>query len=120
VPATPLPPSTQPQRPCPVPTQALADFYTVQPSLGGTLGAPDSPPTQQAAQQATEQQQPGEGPSCAASKDAGGGRSRAWLAEHILLPALRRHLAPAKKRASDGSVVELTRLEALYRVFERC
>jgi len=43
-----------------------------------------------------------------------------WEVEHVLLPALRLFLKPSKERASDGSVVELTRLERLYRVFERC
>ncbi len=47
-------------------------------------------------------------------------RRREWEAAHVLLPALRLFLRPPRERASDGTVVELTRLEHLYRVFERC
>lgn len=43
-----------------------------------------------------------------------------WEVEHVVLPALRLFLKPSNERANDGSVVELTRLERLYRVFERC
>lgn len=39
---------------------------------------------------------------------------------HVLLPAMRVHLRPPRARASDGSVVELTRLQSLYKIFERC
>ena len=38
----------------------------------------------------------------------------------VLLPAMRLFLRPGRSRAADGSVIELTRLEKLYRVFERC
>ncbi|KDD76679.1 hypothetical protein H632_c140p0, partial [Helicosporidium sp. ATCC 50920] len=44
----------------------------------------------------------------------------AWTVAHVLLPSLRASLKPPRHRATDGSVVELTRLERLYRVFERC
>jgi DNA mismatch repair protein MLH1 len=47
-------------------------------------------------------------------------RQREWEVAHVVLPALRLFLRPSRKRALDGSVVELTRLEHLYRVFERC
>jgi DNA mismatch repair protein MLH1 len=47
-------------------------------------------------------------------------RRREWAVEHVVLPALRLFLTPGRGRAGDGSVVELTRLEQLYRVFERC
>jgi len=38
----------------------------------------------------------------------------------VLFPAMRSFLKPSRARAKDGSVVELTRLERLYKVFERC
>ena len=38
----------------------------------------------------------------------------------VILPAVRMFLKPGKQRATDGSVVELTRLEKLYKIFERC
>lgn len=38
----------------------------------------------------------------------------------VILPAIQSHLIPGKHLSSDGSIVELSRLEQLYRVFERC
>lgn len=43
-----------------------------------------------------------------------------WTVEHVLFSALRTFLKPPKERARDGSVVELTSTEQLYKVFERC
>ncbi|KAL3158286.1 DNA mismatch repair protein [Trebouxia sp. C0009 RCD-2024] len=40
--------------------------------------------------------------------------------QHVILPAVRKFLKPSKQRATDGSVVELTQLEKLYKIFERC
>jgi len=40
--------------------------------------------------------------------------------ERHLVPAIIAYLVPEKPRSSDGSIIELTRLEQLYRVFERC
>ncbi len=42
-----------------------------------------------------------------------------WLLQ-VIFPAMRIFLKPARQRATDGSVVELTRLEKLYKIFERC
>eukprot|EP00890_Picochlorum_soloecismus_P002583 jgi/Picsp_1/3325/NSC_06164-R1_dna mismatch repair protein homolog len=38
----------------------------------------------------------------------------------VILPAIQAYLIPGKHLSSDGSIVELSRLEHLYRVFERC
>ncbi len=38
----------------------------------------------------------------------------------VLFPAFRSLLRPGKHRAKDGTVVLVTSLEKLYRVFERC
>ena len=42
-----------------------------------------------------------------------------WLLQ-VVFPAMRVFLKPGRSRATDGSIVELTRLEKLYRIFERC
>ena len=46
--------------------------------------------------------------------------ARAWVGQHLLLPSLKAHLAPGRGLATGGALVELTRLDRLYRVFERC
>ena len=38
----------------------------------------------------------------------------------VLFPAMRQFYKPPRSRATDGTVVELTRLEKLYKIFERC
>jgi DNA mismatch repair protein MLH1 len=42
------------------------------------------------------------------------------LRVQVLLPSLRLFLKPPKHRARDGSIILLTSMERLYRVFERC
>ncbi|PRW20651.1 DNA mismatch repair Mlh1 isoform X1 [Chlorella sorokiniana] len=91
--------------------QALAELYRLQPSIGDAAAEAEAEAAaggnseeQQAARDAAQQRQ----------------RQREWTVQHVLLPALRLFLAPSRQRASDGSVVELTRLETLYRIFERC
>eukprot|EP00871_Galdieria_phlegrea_P006098 jgi/Galph1/976/GphlegSOOS_G5689.1 len=46
--------------------------------------------------------------------------SSMWLLEHILLKKMRQYLLPPKKFATNGIILEITSLEKLYRVFERC
>jgi DNA mismatch repair protein MLH1 len=45
---------------------------------------------------------------------------REWAARHGLFPAMKALLRPRPGRARDGSLVLLTSMERLYRVFERC
>ena len=48
------------------------------------------------------------------------GSKQLCMCMQVILPAVRMFLKPGKQRATDGSVVELTRLEKLYKIFERC
>lgn len=52
----------------------------------------------------------------------GQGEGRAWALEHVIFPSLRLFLKPPRGRAdrADGSVLQITTLEKLYRTFERC
>ena len=112
---------------------ALADYYALQPLLppapaGAPAGAaalldPSSPTPQQ--QATAEEAAPsggggGGGPSEAEAAAARELAAREWVAQHVVLPALRLFLRPPRERGGDGSLVGLTRLEHLYRVFERC
>lgn len=45
---------------------------------------------------------------------------REWLLRHVVMPAVKYMYRPPKARARDGSVLLLTSMEKLYRVFERC
>jgi hypothetical protein len=47
-------------------------------------------------------------------------QQREWLLRHVLMPAVKAMYRPPKERARDGSVLLLTSMEKLYRVFERC
>lgn len=40
--------------------------------------------------------------------------------EHILWPTMRQYLVPSDKLIEDKAIVLTTKLEALYRTFERC
>ncbi|KAK5578395.1 hypothetical protein RB653_008065 [Dictyostelium firmibasis] len=42
-----------------------------------------------------------------------------WVIQHLIFPAFRK-LSPPKKFANDGSVIQITTLDNLYKVFERC
>jgi DNA mismatch repair protein MLH1 len=64
----------------------------------------------------------------AAAADAAGGllgahrdqQQREWLLRHVVMPAVKAMYRPPNERARDGSVLLLTSMEKLYRVFERC
>lgn len=83
--------------------QALGELYSLKPIENEDWESAGSP-------------RGGEGGGCAER----GRRAREWEVAHVLLPAVRLFLRPPRSRATDGTVLELTRLEQLYRVFERC
>ena len=43
-----------------------------------------------------------------------------WMMQHILSPLLKSSFCPSEKLNTDGSILLVTKLETLYRVFERC
>jgi len=48
------------------------------------------------------------------------GGAREWSMRHVIVPAMKALLRPGRHRSTDGTVVEVTRLERLYSIFERC
>lgn len=95
---------------------ALAHFYKLQPGLAPAEQAGiayDSTAAEKLQREVSFTAEEVEG----ADKER---KRREWIVQHVVLPALRLFLVPSKSRAGDGSLVELTRLENLYRVFERC
>lgn len=48
-------------------------------------------------------------------------RQRAWMIENVIFPALKVvGFLPPKEMAADKSVIEITNLDKLYKIFERC
>lgn len=47
-------------------------------------------------------------------------QQREWLLRHVVMPAIKFMLKPPQARARDGTVLLLTSMDKLYRVFERC
>ena len=45
---------------------------------------------------------------------------RREVMQHVLFPALKRHLKPPTRMVTDGCYVNVAALESLYKVFERC
>lgn len=43
-----------------------------------------------------------------------------WTMEHVVLPCLRNDFVPLKEMAEDGTVLQISDLKDLYKVFERC
>lgn len=43
-----------------------------------------------------------------------------WVAEHVIMPALRSGLVPPSRFAEDGTLLQIANLTELYKVFERC
>ncbi|XP_020236612.1 DNA mismatch repair protein MLH1 [Cajanus cajan] len=45
---------------------------------------------------------------------------REWSIQHVLFPSMRLFFKPPVSMATDGTFVQVTSLEKLYRIFERC
>jgi DNA mismatch repair protein MLH1 len=46
--------------------------------------------------------------------------SSTWTVQHVLLPAIKREYEPPSSQISDGTIIQLSATELLYKVFERC
>ena len=108
------------------------------PALERATDHPSQPPTVAGAEQQRQhawtmqhvRPSRSEAPCCAGSSCSGNGVCPAHhpvecpdttaMLWQVLLPAMRIFLKPSQARATDGTIIELTRLEKLYRVFERC
>lgn len=47
-------------------------------------------------------------------------RPELYQLEHLIFPAIRKHLMPPRSLLTEGDVVQMANLPDLYRVFERC
>ncbi|GAB2217520.1 hypothetical protein Drorol1_Dr00000717 [Drosera rotundifolia] len=45
---------------------------------------------------------------------------REWSIQHVLFPSMRLFLKPPKSMATNGTFIQVTSLEKLYKIFERC
>ena len=43
-----------------------------------------------------------------------------WILEHVLYPAIKKHLLPSQKLFDSRAVLEIASLPKLFKVFERC
>ena len=59
-------------------------------------------------------------PTAGSNPRAEAAKVREKAIQHVILPAARLFLQPQQSRATDGTVVQLTTLQRLYRTFERC
>ncbi|XP_050702936.1 DNA mismatch repair protein Mlh1-like [Eriocheir sinensis] len=50
----------------------------------------------------------------------GGGGAWKWAIEHIIFPAIKKHVLPPQHFAQDTTFLQIANLTELYRVFERC
>jgi DNA mismatch repair protein MLH1 len=84
----------------------LADFYCLQPTDDGESGE--------------WLDEPAPGASAAVVEAFAAQAKRREAMEHVLFPAVKRHLKPSARMVSDGTFVNVASLDKLYKVFERC
>lgn len=48
------------------------------------------------------------------------GKDWKWITEHVLFPALKDYFLPPKSFVENGALLEIAKLQTLYKVFERC
>ncbi|EGC34291.1 hypothetical protein DICPUDRAFT_55923 [Dictyostelium purpureum] len=88
----------------------ISSFYKIEPSF---IKLRDLQNLQQQQQQ-QQQDKPNQTNVNYIKKDG-----KEWTIQHLIFPAFRK-LLPPKRFANDGSVIQITSLDNLYKVFERC